>query len=223
VRKVVYTAIYGGSDELKPLPRGTAGVAFTDDPTLGDEPRGWEVIVDRLVHLGHPRLRAKYVKVHPHVVLPDADVTLWLDGSMELKPGWTTLLDSLSHWDAVFFRHHARDCIYEEVAASRGGRPAIYAGQPLEAQVQHYAEMPYGIEPHGGLFASGCMLRRNNEFVEAFGEKWWHEICRWSIQDQLSMPLAARMCRWTTFEWTMLEQPWFGIAEHARDNPSELP
>jgi hypothetical protein len=214
---MIYTAVYGGSDVLKPLPPGQAGRCFTDDAEL-IAPPGWEIVHEPLVHLGVPRLQAKWWKLRPDLAVPEADWTLWCDASMELTAhAVPEMIDELKDYDAAFLRHPLRDCIFEEVGASRGGRGHIYEGQPLERQVEGYRV--WGAEPHGGLFASGLMLRTENERVREFGRVWWDENCRWSIQDQLSMTIAACELNWTYLSRGLFDQHWLVIHPHERDNP----
>jgi Protein of unknown function (DUF616) len=206
----VVTAIYGGSDSLWALPEGTHGIAYTD---VNEPVGGWEIRYEPMVHLGdNPRLKAKFWKCFGHIASPDP-VTLWIDGAIKLFPGWESIGEELGDDDAVFFRHHIRDCIYEEVPASFSGRLTAYEGQDLQRQVESY-----GLPPNAGLLASGCMIRRDTPTVRRFNELWWQEICRWSMQDQLSATPVIKMLepelKWHYFSRLMIDQPWFGIYPH---------
>jgi len=217
---MIYTAVYGGSDELKPLPNGLRGICYTDD--FGLAGIGWDVRLEPLYHLGHPRLRAKFWKAWPEVACPDAEVTVWVDASMAPTPVFDTIYDELGADDAVFFPGGVRDCIYDEVIAARTTRNHIYADQPLEAQGDFYRAL--GHPEHWGLFAAGCLLRRRGPRTNALSANWWREITRWSVEDQVSLPFVVHCqlsLRWHTFAFPMYapEQPWFTIHAHALDNP----
>lgn len=185
----IYTAIYGGYEAPKAQPDLRAEmVLFTDDRHL--EAPGWEVRYEPLPNVASAMMRAKLWKCRPDLADLDADVSIWIDGSMTVKR--PELAREMAHQigvrDALFLRHPWRKCIYDEAQASRG--PAKYAGQPMDDQVRHYAGEGH---PRGwGLFATGMIVRRNTPTAAAFGDAWFHECERWSYQDQLSLPYLLR-------------------------------
>lgn len=225
----VVSAIYGDSDTIKPLPDGARGILYTDRADLGPffpfpHPSGWQLHYEPMTHLGSSRLRAKFWKVLGHLACPDP-LTLWIDGSMQLLPGWESMVEELGdNDDALFFKHHHRDCIYEEVPASLVGRPESYRNQALPQQVEHYRD--HAFPGHAGLIAAGCMLRRNAPEVREFNIRWWQEICRWSLQDQLSAAYllfggGLPELRWHYFSKWMTDQPWFDLHMHTGGDTGE--
>jgi len=42
------------------------------------------------------------------------------------------------------------------------------------------------------MFNCGLIIRRHNELVKRFNERWWAEITRWSPRDQVSFPVVRR-------------------------------
>lgn len=69
-RVCIYTAIFGGYDELKPQPEQTIQcdfVCFTDNPATGPV-APWRVVQLEPMADNAPRLRAKLPKVLPHTV-----------------------------------------------------------------------------------------------------------------------------------------------------------
>ena len=202
---VVYSAVYGGFDapRRQPIPVRL----FTDE-------------THPLPELPDARLRAKWWKVRPDLACPDVEVTIWIDGSMEIiRPDLVDLcLDMLGNADAVFGRHPWRDDIYEEAAVSM--HLAKYQGQPLLEQVNSYRRA--GHPEHWGLMHAGFLVRRNNARMQAVDEAWWREILKWSIQDQLSlppllrtMPLDYRWCEVPLVDFTTAEHAWVHWGPHA--------
>jgi hypothetical protein len=146
--------------------------------------------------------------MRPDLACPDADVTIWLDGSMDvLVPDLADrCMAALGDADAIFVRHPERDCIYDEMRASIGfGK---YVGQPLEGQVEAYRAT--GHPEHWGLAHGGMLVRRNNAAMQAFDEAWWAEITRWSVQDQLSLSHLLRIVP-LNYRW-FEESPLSGLA-----------
>ncbi len=43
------------------------------------------------------------------------------------------------------------------------------------------------------MWACGVIARRATAEVVDFNQKWWDEITKWTHQDQISFPYAARM------------------------------
>lgn len=171
---VLYSAIYGDYDTVRPQPVPVR--LFTDATHPRPEP--------------DPRHAAKWWKFRPDLACPDADVTVWIDGNVDvLRPDFVEhCADALGDDDALFMRHPQRDDIYEEVTASRYLRK--YDGWPLEEQVESYRAA--GHPEYWGLAHAALLVRRNCDAVRALGEAWWAECCRWSLQDQLSLPPLLR-------------------------------
>ena len=78
---VVYTAIFGGKDELIEAPcfPSVDFVCFTDDPKLTS--RTWKVVLAAEAASADPRSGAKLYKILPHRFFPDYDCSLWIDGT----------------------------------------------------------------------------------------------------------------------------------------------
>jgi len=170
----IYSAIYGGYDLVRDRPGVTL---FTE----ADEP---------LTELPLNRLRAKWWKVIPHIACPAADVTVWIDGNMDVRiPDLAErCVAELGDDDMLFIRHPWRDDIYEEAVESL--KMSKYRGMPLLEQVRSYRRS--GHPKHWGLVHGGLLVRRNTPAVVDFDRTWWHEIVRWSVQDQLSLPPLLR-------------------------------
>jgi TOD1/MUCI70, glycosyltransferase-like domain len=186
---LIYSAVYGGFDTIRPQPVPIR--RFTD--------------ISHPLAYPDPRMKAKWWKVRPDLACPDADVTIWIDGSMDvLIPDLAErCLDALGDLDALFVRHQERDDIYEEAAFSRRG--AKYAGQPMREQVERYRAD--GHPEHWGLIHAAFLVRRNSRAMRSFDQAWWREITHWSIQDQLSLPPLLRTLplRWRFWDVSPLD------------------
>lgn len=210
-----YTSIMGGFDPvLHPAPPvpGVEFVCFTDDPDLTGD--GWETrVVERPEQ--HPRMRAKWFKCHPHLAFPDADRTLWLDGSHRILSA-AAVLEALD-WageTGIAAHHHPRGCIYAEAKASMDFQK--YQGLPVVEQAESYRAEGH---PEGwGLWACGSLARARSDAMDAAMEDWWSECLAWTYQDQVSFPVVMRRAsiRVTEFPHAQYCSPWFEILGHAR-------
>lgn len=213
---VLYTAIYGDRyDTPKQVAQaGCGSVLFTDDPELEGPARaaGWEeVVVDPLDRLPTPMLRAKWWKCRPDLALPDAEVTLWIDGSMTPLAGYAERCVAALHGaDVALTPHPWRDCIYDELEASVG--LPKYDAPAMRAQCDAYRAA--GHPGHWGLFASGAIARRAGRAVREFGHLWWRENLERSWQDQLSLPVVLRRCGNVRWAANMPWAQWWAHAEH---------
>lgn len=194
-----YTAVYGAYDYVKPLPSTTFPCyLYTDSQQLADEAAalGWQprvvkhsiTTLNGQVPLIEPMLNHKFWKTHPHLACPDADISLWLDGSMSvLRPDYVEhCLNLLGEDDWACVPHPARECIYDEAYFS--ATLERYDTDSMMRQI-----MAYQVErfpPKAGLIATGANVRRHTPAVIEFGLDWWEDILLYSHQDQLSFPVC---------------------------------
>lgn len=211
MKLALYTAIYGDYETPKPVPAnlGVPAIMYSDRPR--DAP-GWEV---RVVNHGiaslkgdlkivAPMLAHKFWKCHPHLAVPDADVTMWIDGSMEIVvDDYVDRCLAALHedeWSCV--RHPVRSCIYPEGEYSATLTWRYDVGSILE-QIEFYRTI--GHRPGFGLIATGANVRRHTDQTIEIGEQWWHECVTRSHQDQLSLPVLFGLH--PGFRWNM-NLPW---------------
>jgi hypothetical protein len=190
-RVAVYTALYGGYDQLvTPVPQDVDvdWICFTDDPSVAID--GWTVIV-RPGEVDDPRLASKWAKCVPHLALPEHRWTIWVDANMAVDAAGF-VREALSHVDQhgiAVFRHPQRDCIYDEAEACL--RLPRCRTMPVLEQVASYRASGY--PAHAGLYACGTIARDAEvAAVRRLGARWWEECQRWTARDQLSFPFVAR-------------------------------
>jgi len=185
--RYLYTAIFGGSDRIRPpgpIPAGWRAVCFTDSGASGAG--GWELRAPMLGSETSPR-SARAHKLLPHRLFPDAEVSLWIDGNISVHCDLDRVVEGYLHdADLALHRHRDRDCVYEE------GAMCIELGKDDEerigSQLRGYERR--GHPRHAGLYATGVLLRRHTEAVRRLGERWWAEVEAGSHRDQLSAPVA---------------------------------
>ena len=179
---VVYTAIIGDCDALLPPPPGATAVAFV---TCKHGARGWE---QRIVTPDWgPRRTARHYKALPHRYLPDADVTIWLDGNVTMSIAPETAVARWLKGDLATFNHWDRDCLYDEAAFC--GRVGKDRQDVLVEQAERYRAA--GMPRHWGLAATRVVVRRNTPAIAALNEAWWEELQAGSVRDQVSLPFVC--------------------------------
>jgi hypothetical protein len=206
----IYSAIYGDYEaSVKPIVgSGAAAFMFTDNPKIAEqcEPAGWRPVLTEAPYahfeanpangdpaVVRPMLAHKFWKTHPReafwTVEMNPDVSIWLDGSMELVLMRTEFasrcLAALGDDDWSVMPHPWRNCIFDEAVYSS---TLIFRYNPAAMMRQHDAYLEAGHPRGWGLFATGNMVRRHTDAVQAVGQDWWLENLMWSHQDQISLP-----------------------------------
>jgi len=201
----IITGIFGGYDTVKPHRQQTVDVRWV---TVQDDPRYADL---------HPRTAAKRPKLFPWEYTT-TECSVWIDGSFAIiSPDFAAMvLDVLASTDLAMFRHPWRNCIYDEVNASRG--MAKYQNLPMDEQVATYRAA--GHPEHWGLWETGVIARRHTPVNLDLSCDWWDEIMRWTYQDQLSWPTVLRRhdVRPTELAGLRTQNPWLEWQGHLRED-----
>lgn len=170
MRVQVYTAIVGGHDPM----RDDIHV-FTDDL------------------LGDPLLSARFYKTCPHILFPDADWTVWIDGNVFLHVDPEVMVDRC--WSSYgVFAHAHRQTVRQEAQAVRA------FGMDSETNIARALSLYGAADPW--LAMTMVLVRRNTTENAIRNAAWWQSICYSSRRDQLTFPLHFPGPYWTTVDFT---------------------
>jgi hypothetical protein len=186
----VYTAITGNYDLLKEQPEDCRlGVEFTAFMDRMQDSPTWQ-IQEAETSAETSCLNAKAHKILSHKFFPDDEVTLWVDGSIEICPG-ISLPKIANHYlrdaDIAVFCHRRRYCLYQEAAHCIQRRRDV--PEIIRRQIFRYTQEFYPVD--NGLAECTIILRRNTLKIKDFNEFWWREIRQGSIRDQISFPYVV--------------------------------
>ena len=183
-------------------------MAFVDRPTSA---AGWNV--ELVQRSGCPRRAARYYKTRPHLWFEDADVWLWVDGSVILTVTPETVVEKwLKKTDIAGFKHPSRDCAYEEAMR------CIVKGKDdqhvLEEQMAAMAAEKF--PAHWGLVETGLLARRNTPAIAKLNERWWYEIEHHSRRDQISLPFVCwqQGVALAGMKGSLIKHPWVDYRRH---------
>jgi len=195
---VVYTCIIGDYDTLKPVCNRSSRIdyiCFTDNPNIKSD-GVWEIRrlpPDDLYTEGLSKIKKqRIVKILPHIYLKEYDVSIWVDGNIQITGNlifeFLNALDLNNNFMYVN-RHPSRDCIYrEEVVVLRQKKDIPKNTNP---QIRRYKEE--GFPEHFGLAETNIIVRKHNDFrCKKLMFDWAKEIINGSHRDQLSFDY----CRW---------------------------
>lgn len=183
--RIIYSVNIGGYDffnEPKIVDKNVRYILFTDNKYYRSNV--WEVNhVDFLSGMNN-RLKSRFIKLNPHKVLPNHDISLWVDGNLQLKINdFNTFLKKINFSNNVMlYKHRFRNCIYEEgkrVVELKKEFPDV-----VSRQMNKYIND--GFPKNLGLYETGIMVRPNNNIINKFNEEWWNEVNTYSGRDQLS-------------------------------------
>ena len=185
--KVLYTAIFDNKDRVRVHSYFNEDFdyrLFVDEATFKVQERtisesNWQVTV--LPNSENPRLAAKEIKIRSHKHVSKYRTSIWVDGCFKQIGDLNNFL-AMSEENFVVMKHPFKACMYAEAAACvhlNMDDPNI-----INRQVRRY--LSDGYPKNNGLNMGGVLLRRKNIKVSRFNNKWWDEIIKGSIRDQIS-------------------------------------
>lgn len=178
----IVTANLGGIDEVLPIPRQSIECDFFH---YNESNLPWP-----LTNLDN-RLKAKYIKLRTHRVLPGYDAYIWIDGRVEIVSPYFAeeKIKELHGYQMAIFKHRLRNNPFEElqyildqIRKGNGYFINRYAQQPMleEYVFCEQEKMPADFP----LFWCGLFSRRNNAVMNSFFDEWWNKCIEFSTFDQ---------------------------------------
>jgi hypothetical protein len=174
----VYTAIVGNHDPM-----------HDNIPVLTED------------RLGDPLLSARFYKTCPHLLFPNADWTIWIDGNVFLNVPPEILVERClePRWSSFgVFAHAHRATVGQEAGAIRD------AAMDSEENVARALELygPLDTQRMKTLAMTMVLVRRNTRENAQRNAAWWQSICYSSMRDQLTFPLYFPGPYWPTVDFT---------------------
>jgi len=188
LKTIIYTANFGGYDRVhEPMSydKNCTYLLFTDSLNL--KSKIWDVIRVAIPKETDSQMSARYYKLNPHLVLPEHNVSLWVDSSFQIKRIPIKQILQSNPGDIVCYSHPNRRCIYEEAVACINKK--LDYREIIANQIDFYRNE--GFPVNHGLFATGIMIRRNSDLVCLFNEHWWQQVQNGSRRDQLSQMYSS--------------------------------
>jgi hypothetical protein len=187
-KKVIYTSLAGNYDALKEpsyVIDGWDYICFSNDMKVNRNSI-WQVRPIPYKNKDNLRL-SRYVKLNPHLVLKDYDISLWVDANLEIANlELLELLNKLIGFKNKIFipKHPDRNCIYDELQV------CIKEGKDKRDILLEQKEFltKEGFPKKIGLFENNIILRRHNDSsLINLNNEWWQLYEKYSKRDQLSL------------------------------------
>ena len=190
---IVYTANIGNYDTLNHIYIKSDNVKFVYFTDSKDGLCGWDKVLIAERKCKDNTKEARYYKCNPHLVLPDHDISIWVDARFQVKAQnvHQYLKDNFKRNMNIACYDHPRDgksgCSYIEGFVC--GANGLDDNHIILKQISRYKAD--GFPKKNGLFSSGIIIRRNNDKVNQFNEFWWNEIVNGSKRDQISQVYSS--------------------------------
>lgn len=185
-RVIVYTAIMGDCDSLKPAPVGADKCyLYTDSPYNQWVGSGWTVIPNMVLG-GDNRLEAWRLRCVSHELFPDVETSVWIDASFTLHDLPKLLADS-GKAPISALRHHERRSCYSE--AKRLVKIGQSSKADIDRQIRRYQREGFSL-PY--LSISCVLVRQRTKAVQQFNETWLDQIQQYPGDNtQVSLDYSA--------------------------------
>ena len=185
MRVVCYTCITGNYDKLIDPVMKSPGIDYICFSDSDFKSNIWKIrqIPDELDGLSKVK-QQRIVKICPHKFLPEYDVSIWVDGNIEIIG---ELNDFISQYDLtipLYTRiHPTRNCIYDEADACINlGKGNV---DQIKSQVNSYADQGY--PKRIGMAETNILVRDHNDIhCKLVCNAWATELLLNSHRDQLS-------------------------------------
>ena len=189
--RVVFTAISGRYDNMQyheHLMGDCDYRVFTDsDPSGGC----YAYDLRRIAYFDEDPVRvARFVKTHPHMLLANHGIAVWIDGNILIRGDLTDLIDRFerSGLPLAAVPHPLRMSVYDEA------RECVHRGKDdaavVESQMARYRAENFDCDDL--IESNFLMYRLDHPQLAPFLGAWWAEIDRGSRRDQLSINYAIK-------------------------------
>lgn len=189
-RRVVYTALIGGYEDLieQPVAHDSSVdfICFTDDPRATST--SWQLkLIEPIFPFDMVRSQ-RSLKIRGHASLSEYDELLYIDNAVLLKRDPNDILEEwLADFDYAVSPHSFRERVideFDEVLALNYDDPAR-----VTEQLMHYAELYPEILDQRPYW-NGMSARRSTPAVRKMMNTWFDHVLRFSRRDQLSANVA---------------------------------
>ena len=187
-RKVIYTCIVDGYDELRqPLAVDPDFdyICFSNDYQQ-IKAGVWEIRPIPYSATDKTRL-SRFVKLMPHKALPEYEISVWMDANIQITgPEFYSAVEKAINDGHLISQvpHPFFDCVYDDMRAI-----SIMARVPFFKVYRQYRHLrKEGFPEHYGMFENNIIYRVHNDpSIVSVSEEWWKIYNEYTPRDQFSL------------------------------------
>ncbi len=192
---VVYTSIVGSCDQLlQPISynKDYDYICFVRKGEALNKTIGvWQIKEIPFDDLDN-RVTSRFPKINPHIVLPEYDYSLWIDGNVFINSSQCyDLIQQKINKGIVYsgLNHWGRSCAYAEIFACVNAEKETVKGAKKILKYLYENKFPQD----AGLYENNVILRKHNDVkIKKFDELWWEHYMAFSKRDQLTHSYCYR-------------------------------
>ncbi|MBQ0022952.1 MAG: DUF616 domain-containing protein [Prevotellaceae bacterium] len=221
-KKAIYTSIIGSYDDIlqpKAVDESFDYVLFVKKGTKKTERIGiWEVR-ELDYDCDDNTITSRFPKMNPHVVLPEYEYSLWIDGNIViLKKEFYDAVNAKIDEGVVYsgVKHPNKDCVYHDIEA------CVHAMRDKTSNIMRAARFLIAekFPEHYGMYENNIILRKHTDAsVINFCNMWWKLYLEYPRRDQFTSPYCLR-ANGLEFNYLLPEgecaktSDWFEFIEH---------
>jgi hypothetical protein len=220
MRRAFYTINFGNYDPIRIPDVITPGwdyYVFTDKDINLPPYKVIKVDTGLPVHL-----QARDCYINSQKYLPEYDLTIMIGGQVKLRGNLNEIIQKCDlSCDINTFRHHARNCIYQEAQAVINIK--YDSAERVTAQMNKYRTD--GMPENYGLAEHGMIIRKRGENIKRHEELWWEEVTTYSHRDQLSFMYILWKHKLVTVNYLpfeLIQSKWLGYYYHGTNKEIKI-
>jgi len=182
---VLYTVITNNYDELKEIPKQFINphidyICLTDNKKLRSNTYKIQLIEEKF----DEPLQNRFYKLTINKYIKDYKISIYIDGKISIVGDFYHLLEELSNYDFISFKHYKRDCLYKEGAVLLHPYKQQAAKENVVPLIQKIKQNKF--PKKFGLCDTSILIRKHNEKIINSMDLWFYMLRRYSKRDQLS-------------------------------------
>jgi len=230
MKTAIYTCTFSDYDLLlSPVARtpGCDFVAFVDKPQVFARRWRFAPLPETPNAAGQNEIN-RYCKLFPSKILPDYDLSIYVDGNILIGADLTPLIQEFIASDAdiaLFPGQHDRTVAEEIELTLRNDKILPERRDAARRQLDHLRAAGEADLP---ITMNGVLFRRHNRpRLNTLMQDWWQNINAYAMRDQFGLPGLLRRSDVTIHRWNWqyfyVRNPYFHVYPHRKGAPRLIP
>ena len=188
---IIYSCVTGNYEKPvvhKEISNDIKYIFFTE--SFENVPDGWFMQPINGLDNFSNKDRNRYIKFHPSAFLPTHDISIYIDGNIEITGNISSLINEVSkkNEDLFLYRHYERNCIYKE--GEKCIEDSLDWFWRIRKHMKRYEKESYPKDR--GLFENNIIISKNTQKSKDLLHLCWQEYSKEAKRDQL----ALNYCSW---------------------------
>lgn len=188
---IVYSCVTGNYEKPvahKEIRNDIKYIFFTE--SYENVPDGWVMQPINGLDDYSDKDKNRYIKFHPREFLPTHDISIYIDGNIEITGNISSLINkvSIKNEDLFLYRHYERNCIYKE--GNKCIEDSLDWFWRIRRHMKKYKKESY--PRNRGLFENNIIISKNTNESANLLDLCWQEYLKEAKRDQL----ALNYCSW---------------------------